>query len=321
MVGSEVYSSEVKKTEVLMENFRRAIGGWRPVQGRLPMRVLGCWLGRCPGSGGRGHTCACACARRKQTAGMEACSAMMRPPRGHRRHPAAPQGCELCHVMLPLPAGLRIKETKEVYEGEVTELTPVETENPGGGYGKVCGRAEGGGRSSCQGSVGVPCGLQGVVGPRPPRRSAAAATWSGPPELPAAAGGVHNRTCNHPVWRLPPSDCLLQRPCLPSAGGEPCGDWAEDGEGHQAAEAGPGHLRQPAGMVPHVPLCSHHRSWPWHVLRPPPSLPPAGEAAVSLVLSPCLLPPRHCPPQKEKVAAGDVIYIEANSGSVKRVGR
>merc|ERR1712159_877581 len=57
MVGSEVYSSEVKKTEVLMENFRRAIG-------------------------------------------------------------------------------LRIKETKEVYEGEVTELTPEEAENPLGGYGK-----------------------------------------------------------------------------------------------------------------------------------------------------------------------------------------
>ncbi|KAL7630584.1 UNVERIFIED_CONTAM: hypothetical protein RMT77_003735 [Armadillidium vulgare] len=58
MVGSEVYSSEIKKTEVLMENFRRAIG-------------------------------------------------------------------------------LRIKEVKEVYEGEVTELTPVETENPMGGYGKT----------------------------------------------------------------------------------------------------------------------------------------------------------------------------------------
>jgi len=58
MVGSEVYSSEIKKTEVLMENFRRAIG-------------------------------------------------------------------------------LRIKETKEVYEGEVTEMTPVETENPMGGYGKT----------------------------------------------------------------------------------------------------------------------------------------------------------------------------------------
>ncbi|CAL9202109.1 unnamed protein product [Musa hybrid cultivar] len=57
MVGSEVYSSEVKKTEVLMENFRRAIG-------------------------------------------------------------------------------LRIKETKEVYEGEVTELSPEESENTSGGYGK-----------------------------------------------------------------------------------------------------------------------------------------------------------------------------------------
>jgi len=58
MVGSEVYSTEVKKTEVLMENFRRAIG-------------------------------------------------------------------------------LRIKENKEVYEGEVTELTPEETESSTGGYGKV----------------------------------------------------------------------------------------------------------------------------------------------------------------------------------------
>ena len=58
MVGSEVFSAEVKKTEVLMENFRRAIG-------------------------------------------------------------------------------LRIKEVKEVYEGEVTELTPEETENPLDGYGKT----------------------------------------------------------------------------------------------------------------------------------------------------------------------------------------
>ncbi|PNW79413.1 hypothetical protein CHLRE_09g414050v5 [Chlamydomonas reinhardtii] len=58
MVGSEVYSSEVKKTEVLMENFRRAIG-------------------------------------------------------------------------------LRIKENKEVYEGEVTELTPEYTEAAGTGFGKV----------------------------------------------------------------------------------------------------------------------------------------------------------------------------------------
>ncbi|KAH3902055.1 RuvB-like helicase 1 [Saccharomycodes ludwigii] len=58
VVGSELYSVEIKKTESLMENFRRAIG-------------------------------------------------------------------------------LRIKETKEVYEGEVTELTPEEAENPLGGYGKT----------------------------------------------------------------------------------------------------------------------------------------------------------------------------------------
>ena len=58
MVGSEVYSSEVKKTEILMENFRRAIG-------------------------------------------------------------------------------LRIKENKEVWEGEVTEITPEEIDDPNGGYGKT----------------------------------------------------------------------------------------------------------------------------------------------------------------------------------------
>ncbi|CAD6248216.1 unnamed protein product [Miscanthus lutarioriparius] len=57
MVGSEVYSTEVKKTEVLMENFRRAIG-------------------------------------------------------------------------------LRMKENKEVYEGEVTELSPEEAESTTGGYAK-----------------------------------------------------------------------------------------------------------------------------------------------------------------------------------------
>lgn len=33
--------------------------------------------------------------------------------------------------------GLRIKETKDVYEGEVTELTPTESENPLSGYGKT----------------------------------------------------------------------------------------------------------------------------------------------------------------------------------------
>ena len=33
--------------------------------------------------------------------------------------------------------GLRVREKKEVYEGEVTELTPVESEDAPGGYGKV----------------------------------------------------------------------------------------------------------------------------------------------------------------------------------------
>ncbi|KAK3068338.1 RuvB ATP-dependent DNA helicase pontin [Teratosphaeriaceae sp. CCFEE 6253] len=58
MTGSEVYSAEVKKTEALMENFRRAI-----------------WL--------------------------------------------------------------RVQERKEVYEGEVAELTPEESENPLGAYGRT----------------------------------------------------------------------------------------------------------------------------------------------------------------------------------------
>lgn len=77
IVGSEIYSAEVKKTEALMENFRRAIG-------RL-------WLS---------------------------------------------PGC----VLKPWTntfVGLRVRETKEVYEGEVTELTPEETENPLGGYGRT----------------------------------------------------------------------------------------------------------------------------------------------------------------------------------------
>lgn len=38
---------------------------------------------------------------------------------------------------LSRPPGLRVKETKEVYEGELTELTPTEAENPLSGYGKT----------------------------------------------------------------------------------------------------------------------------------------------------------------------------------------
>lgn len=39
MVGSEVYSTEIKKTEVLMENFRRAIGEY-PTCTQHPMHIL-----------------------------------------------------------------------------------------------------------------------------------------------------------------------------------------------------------------------------------------------------------------------------------------
>ena len=35
MVGSEIYSAEVKKTEALMEGFRRAIGGFKSRLTRL----------------------------------------------------------------------------------------------------------------------------------------------------------------------------------------------------------------------------------------------------------------------------------------------
>lgn len=43
----------------------------------------------------------------------------------------------LSRVVDAVSSGLRIKETKEVYEGEVTELTPSESENPLSGYGKT----------------------------------------------------------------------------------------------------------------------------------------------------------------------------------------
>jgi hypothetical protein len=52
---------------------------------------------------------------------------------------ASPLPCTDVLPMHAVHAGLRIKENKEVYEGEVTELTPEYTEGPaaGGGYGKA----------------------------------------------------------------------------------------------------------------------------------------------------------------------------------------
>uniref|UniRef100_A0AC11E4T8 RuvB like AAA ATPase 1 n=1 Tax=Ovis aries TaxID=9940 RepID=A0AC11E4T8_SHEEP len=92
MVGSEVYSTEIKKTEVLMENFRRAIGEYPPAPAKACPRL--------PLPGG------------------------------------TPLGLASVALLICWHR-LRIKETKEVYEGEVTELTPCETENPMGGYGKT----------------------------------------------------------------------------------------------------------------------------------------------------------------------------------------
>ena len=44
---------------------------------------------------------------------------------------------KLCACGSNCGIGLRVRETKEVYEGEVTELTPEEAENPLGGYGRT----------------------------------------------------------------------------------------------------------------------------------------------------------------------------------------
>ncbi|KAH8110306.1 TIP49 C-terminus-domain-containing protein [Phellopilus nigrolimitatus] len=84
IVGSEVYSTEMKKTEVLSETFRWAIGA---VSFILFYFIF------------------------------------------HLKKKRIQRQC-----VLP---GLRITETKEVYEGEVTELTPADAENPLSGYGKT----------------------------------------------------------------------------------------------------------------------------------------------------------------------------------------
>jgi hypothetical protein len=121
MVGSEVYSNEIKKTEVLMENFRRAIGA-----------------SHSPGS-------LVSCVRFADlldsafwTPGFRYCwftysipmwSAIYDTPNIIRTIPH--------YANANMSPGLRVKETKEVYEGEVTELTPAEAENPLSGYGKT----------------------------------------------------------------------------------------------------------------------------------------------------------------------------------------
>ena len=43
----------------------------------------------------------------------------------------------VCSCLWIWCAGIRIKESKEVYEGEVVEITPEEGESSTGGYGKT----------------------------------------------------------------------------------------------------------------------------------------------------------------------------------------
>ena len=103
MVGSEVYSSEVKKTEVLMEHFRRAIGSFAWSK---PLSWESCHAADFH-SGISG-----VCKQAWWQPCLMSCS------------------CSSIDMLNALwVAGLRIKENKEVYEGEVTELTPEETEN------------------------------------------------------------------------------------------------------------------------------------------------------------------------------------------------
>ena len=106
MVGSEVYSGEVKKTEVLGSAFRRAIG-----ELLVFLHVAARWFGRA----------------RNSKPELQSLSRLAE--RAHTPSRAPRYGS--------LTPGLRIKETKEVYEGEVTELTPSEAENPLSGYGKT----------------------------------------------------------------------------------------------------------------------------------------------------------------------------------------
>lgn len=106
MVGSEVFSSEVRKVEILMENFRRAIG--EKILVLLPLSsppILFFWKKKCW-------------------------------EWYHFFQKKTLTSLWFFFKLTPLQ-GLRIRENKEVFEGEVTELTPVETENPLGGYGKT----------------------------------------------------------------------------------------------------------------------------------------------------------------------------------------
>lgn len=146
----------------------------------------------------------------------------------------------LSFSLSPKISGLRIKERKEVYEGEVTELTPVETENQVGT--DVA-------RVWCQMAL-----LMVLMG--------------GCLRLPAA----ENKAPRGLPMTIPPHSSLTH---APQTGGY-------------------------GRVISHVIIGLK-----------------TVKGAKQLKLDPTI----HDALQKENVAPGDVIYIEANSGAVKRVGR
>lgn len=102
MVGSEVYSSEVKKTEVLMENFRRAIG----------LRI-----------------------KEMKEVYEGAKEVHHSPPKTRSQNRLLLTETSKDHFMYIMGRPVPVK--KKMRAGEVTELTPEEAENPLGGYGKT----------------------------------------------------------------------------------------------------------------------------------------------------------------------------------------
>ena len=149
MVGSEVYSTEVKKTEVLMENFRRAIGvlfecsahfvHCRKTTPAFLVFIMCCCMLSEPSHLREGHV-----PMQHRFGCSHVWGAVGRllpvPPDlliAFLARSGLRMGVALLH-WVHSPAGLRIKENKEVYEGEVTELTPEETENQ---VSWACGRS------------------------------------------------------------------------------------------------------------------------------------------------------------------------------------
>lgn len=145
-------------------------------------------------------------------------------------------------VLINAPAGLRIKENKEVYEGEVTELTPEFTES----------------EVRCWGHgfrLGMPAQVYHTTKQWPTQplawRAAAASQHTLQAVIMQRPGLVLSSTYPYGLWCA--SACVTLS-CVPSQPVPSCpGCWlwqgrvacdhrAQNSQGHKAAEAGPNHL-------------------------------------------------------------------------------